>query len=46
VGIEKLDDAGEVGQRPGQPIDLVDDNDVNETATNIMQVNRPGFPGE
>jgi hypothetical protein len=29
VGVEHVDDLGEIGERPGQPIDLVDDNDLD-----------------
>ena len=29
LGVEDLDDLGEVGQRAGQPVDLVDDDDVD-----------------
>ncbi len=27
--IKELDQLGEIGKRPGQPVDLVDDDDVN-----------------
>ena len=29
MGVEQLDQLGEVGQRPGQPVDLVDNDDVD-----------------
>ena len=29
MGVEHLDQLGEVGERAGQPIDLVDDDDVD-----------------
>ncbi len=29
MGVEDVDDLGEVGQRPREPVDLVDDDDLN-----------------
>src|SRR5262249_19716858 len=37
MGIEQFDQFCEVGQRSGQPIDLVDDDDVDLPATDIVQ---------
>jgi hypothetical protein len=37
LGIEGLDQLGEVGQRPGQPVDLVDDDDVDPAGVDILQ---------
>ena len=35
--VEDLDDLGEVGQRPGQPVDLVDDHHVDLARAHIRQ---------
>ena len=35
MGIECLDQLGEIGQRPGQPIDLIDDDHVDPSRLNI-----------
>ena len=32
--VEELDQLGEVGERPGQPVDLVDDDDVDASGPN------------
>src|SRR6202158_1329288 len=37
MGIEQLDQLGEVCQRPRQAVDLVDDNDVDLAGTDIVQ---------
>jgi hypothetical protein len=37
VGIEQLDQFCEVGQRSGEAIDLVDDDDVDLPASDIFQ---------
>ena len=37
MGIEQFDQLGEVCQRPRQPVDLVDDNDVNLPGADIIQ---------
>jgi hypothetical protein len=37
MGVEQLDEFGEVGQRPRQPVDLVDDDDVDLSGTDIVQ---------
>ena len=37
MGIKQLDQLGEVCQRPGQPVDLVDDNDVDLAVSDIVQ---------
>ena len=37
VPVEHLDDAGEVGQRARQPVDLVDDDDVDDAALDVAQ---------
>ena len=29
MGVERLDQLGEVGERSGQPIDLINDDDVD-----------------
>ena len=33
--IEQFDHLGEVGERPGQAVDLVDDHDIDETLADI-----------
>jgi len=37
VNIEQLDQFGKIGERPGQPIDLVDDDDVDLAGSDIVQ---------
>jgi len=37
LGIEGFDQLGEVRQRTGQPVDLVDNDDVNPTGVDILQ---------
>lgn len=37
VRIELFDHFGEIGQRPRQPVDLVDDHDVDEAVANILE---------
>ena len=35
LGIENLDDLGEIGQRAGQPVDLVDHHDIDLALADI-----------
>ena len=35
--VQRLDDAGEVRQRPGQPVDLVDDDHIDQPLAQIGQ---------
>ncbi len=35
MGVKHIDDLGEVGQRTGQPVDLVDDDDLYLLRRNI-----------
>src|SRR5271166_1638493 len=35
MGVERLDQLGEVGERSGQPIDLIDDDDVDPSGLHI-----------
>ena len=37
VGVEELDQLGEVGQRSGQAVDLVDDDDIETTLPDRLQ---------
>jgi hypothetical protein len=37
MGIEQLDQLGEVGERAGQAIDLVDHDDVDLAGSDILQ---------
>ena len=37
MGVEQFDQLGEVGERAGQPVDLVDNDDVNPSSANIVQ---------
>jgi hypothetical protein len=37
MGIEQFDQFGEVGQRPRQAIDLVDDNDIDLPGSDVVQ---------
>src|SRR3984893_8651827 len=43
---EKLDELGEVGKRPRQPIDLVDDDDVDLLRSDLVQQGLEGGPIE
>ena len=44
VLVEDLDDLGEVGQRPGQPVDLVDDHDIDALVANVGEQPLQGRP--
>ena len=44
VFVEQLDQLGEVGQRPCQPVDLVDDDDVHPAGANVVQQLCQGGP--
>ena len=35
MGIQHIDDLGEIGERPGQAVDLVNDNDLNLASLDI-----------
>jgi hypothetical protein len=35
--VEQLDQLGEIGERPGQTVDLVDDDDIDLAAADIIQ---------
>ena len=35
MGIERLDQLGEVGERAGQPIDLIDDDHVDPSRLHV-----------
>ena len=35
LGVEKLDQPGKIGERAGQPVDLVDDDDVDPAGPDI-----------
>jgi hypothetical protein len=37
MGVEEFDQLGEVGERAGQPVDLVDDYDVDPATANIIK---------
>jgi hypothetical protein len=37
VGIEDLDDLGEVEERPGQPVDLIDDHHIDLARRDIAE---------
>ena len=37
MGIEELDQFGEVGQRPCQPVYLVDDDDIDLAGTDVVK---------
>ena len=44
MGVERLDQLGEVGERSGQPIDLIDDEDVDPSGQcNRKDVKLRGF---
>src|ERR1700733_5742349 len=42
--IEEFDQLGEVGERAGQPVDLVDDDHVDPASANIVQQLLEGWP--
>jgi hypothetical protein len=42
--VEHLDDLGEVRERAGQPVDLVDDDGIDRPARNISQQPLQGRP--
>jgi hypothetical protein len=44
--VEKLDEFGEVGKRPRQPIDLVDDYDIDLLGSDLVQQSLEGRPIE
>ena len=35
MGIQHIDDLGEIGERPGQAVDIVNDNDLNLASLDI-----------
>ena len=37
MGIEQFDQLGKIGQRAGQPIDLVDDNDIDPVGSDVIE---------
>ena len=37
MSIEELDQFGEVGKRPGQPVYLVDDDDIDLAGADVVQ---------
>ena len=37
MGVEEFDQLGEVGERAGQPVDLVDNDDVDPSSANVIQ---------
>ena len=45
MGVEDVDDLGEICKRPGQPVDLVDNDDLNLPGLDVLfpcyQVKRP-----
>src|ERR1700751_225624 len=44
MGVEQLDQLGEVGERAGQPVDLVDDDHVDPMSANVVQQPLEGWP--
>ena len=44
MSVEQFDQLGKVGQRPRQPIDLVDHNDVDLAGADIFQKLLEGGP--
>ena len=44
MGIEDVDDLGEIGKRPGQPVDLVDNDDLNFPGLDVLQKPHEGRP--
>ncbi len=37
MGVEQLGQLGEVGERAGEPVDLVDDHDVDKPVAHIVE---------
>ncbi len=37
MGVEHIDDLGEIGERAGQPVDLVDDDDLNLAGLDVVE---------
>jgi hypothetical protein len=37
MGVEHLDELGEVGQRPSEPVDLLDDDHVDPIGLHLQQ---------
>ena len=37
MGIEQFDQLGEIGQGARQPIDLIDDNDIDPAGSNVIE---------
>ena len=46
MGVEQLDQFGEVGERTGQPVDLVDDDDVHLALPDGVEKGLQGRPVE
>ena len=44
MGVEQLDQLGEVGERAGQPVDLVDNDHIDPASANIVQQPLEGWP--
>ena len=44
MGIERLDQLGEVGERAGQPIDLIDDDHVDPSRLHVGEQLLQGWP--
>ena len=44
MGVEQFDQLGEVGQRAGQPVDLVDNDHVDPVSANVVQQPPEGWP--
>ena len=37
MGVEQFDQLGEVGERAGQPVDLVDNDHVDPSSANVVK---------
>ena len=37
MGVEDVDDLGEIGKRPRQPIDFIDNDDLNLAGLDVFQ---------
>jgi hypothetical protein len=44
MGVEQFDRLGKVGERAGQPVDLVDDDDVDPATANVIKELLEGWP--
>ena len=44
MGVEEFDQLGKVGERAGQPVDLVDNDHVDPASPNVIEEPLEGWP--